>query len=1188
MYLKKLESVGFKSFAERISVDFVPGVTAVVGPNGSGKSNITDAIRWVLGEQSAKSLRGSKMQDIIFAGSDSRKPLNVAEVTLTLDNKDQRLPIDYEEVAVTRRVYRSGESEYLINKQSCRLKDIVDLFLDSGLGKEAFSIIGQGRVEEILSSKSEERRSIFEEAAGVLKYKKRKQNAEKKLVDTEDNLSRVEDIIHEIEGQLEPLQEQSSIAKEYLEKKDELEQYEVSLLVTEIESYHNDWQNLLNQIDDKKQHLLQIKTEINKDDAQLETYRKQISELDEKIEAWQEDKLSLTQQIEQLDGKRNLLTEQLKHFDESKERLTNQIEAHQDQIDQYELDVEDHEKKWALLKSQRDETTETIEKIKTELTQTGSQVEEEIESLKAQYIDLLNEQAAKKNEKLSIEKQIDQANHRKQRLDDRFKELIENREALQDKEKSFQSEVEQQRETLRETQRQIGEMESSIQELLHDVQEDEGKKQEAYRLIDQLRSKQEMLEEMKSSYSGFYYGVKSVLQAAKRNELSGIHGAVAELVDIDEKYVTAIETALGGQAQNLVTTDEQAARQAINWLKKTNNGRATFLPMTSIRPRQVRQEDLKRIQHDGWIGIASDLVATDPAYDSIVKQLLGNIIITSDLKAANAIAKQTNHRYRMVTLDGDVVNPGGSMTGGAKKKSNQASLFTREKELEETTSKLARYEKRTKQFEEQLYEKQQQLEQLKADLSQLNERKSEQQEMMQTKEQELYSVSYQVSNLQDQLKVYDQENEQLDAEMNQHQSDLKEVTSYLADSEEETEALRIKIEDLTNNLSSYKEAHEQLRERLNHMQIRYAEQDSEVKNQKVRYDEALADLEEEKQAKQEKVDELKQLEASYEQQDTVENLTDHLKSNRQELLAVNENIDQGRENRQQITHKRDDLEREVKEKNRQYEKESHDVQKLEVHANRLDVELENRLEQLREDYMLTHERAREEYGITEDLEASREKVKLIKRSIDELGHVNLGAIEEYERIQERYDFLTSQQADLLEAKQTLYDVIAEMDQEMVRKFSDTFSKIQKEFTTVFQTLFGGGRAELELTDPEDLLETGVDITAQPPGKKLQHLSLLSGGERSLTAIALLFAILRVRPVPFCVLDEVEAALDEANVYRFANYLREFSAETQFIVITHRKGTMELADVLYGVTMQESGVSKLVSVKLEETKDMILS
>lgn len=914
MYLKKLESVGFKSFAERISVDFVPGVTAVVGPNGSGKSNITDAIRWVLGEQSAKSLRGSKMQDIIFAGSDSRKPLNVAEVTLTLDNKDQRLPIDYEEVAVTRRVYRSGDSEYLINKQPCRLKDIVDLFLDSGLGKEAFSIIGQGRVEEILSSKSEERRSIFEEAAGVLKYKKRKQNAEKKLIDTADNLSRVEDIIHEIEGQLGPLQEQSAIAKEYLERKDELEQYEVSLLVTEIESYHEEWQQLLSKIDKKKEYLLNLKTEVNKDDAQLETYRQTITALDQEIEEWQEKKLTLTQQIEQLDGQRNLLTEQLKHFDENKERLKNQIQAYQDQIEQGEFDVEDHEGKLNLLKSQRDETKKTINELKEKLNQTGHQVEEQIETLKAQYIDQLNEQAAKKNEKHSKEKQIEQTSYRKQRLDERFEELIRQREELQENEQFYTNEIEHEQSTYQEIETKVEQANKSYAALAEDIRVDEGKKQEAYRLIDQLRSKKDMLEQMKSSYSGFYYGVKAILQASKKKKIQGIHGAVAELLEIDEAYVTAIETALGGQAQNIVTSDEAAARSAIRWLKKSNSGRATFLPLTSIRPRKIRQEDINRLDQEGFIGIAADLVSVDSAYESIAKQLLGNILITENLKAANEIAKKMNHRYRIVTLEGDVVNPGGSMTGGAKKNSNQASLFTREKELDETASKLNRYEQKTKQFEHNLQEKQTKQEQLKKEIADLQEQKRNQEEIIKEKEQQLYSVTYQLSNVQDQLNVYDQENDQLEIEINELKKDLNDVTEFLKGSEKETNRLREKIEHLTNNLSTYKEAHEEVREQLNHMQIRFAEQDSEVRNQRNRYEEALSDLEEGKKIKQAKELELKQLQESYEQKDSIENLTTNLKTYRQNLVTLNENIDAGREKRQSITHQRDDLEREVKEK----------------------------------------------------------------------------------------------------------------------------------------------------------------------------------------------------------------------------------------------------------------------------------
>ncbi|WP_277673398.1 chromosome segregation protein SMC [Piscibacillus halophilus] len=1189
MFLKKLESVGFKSFAERITVDFVPGVTAVVGPNGSGKSNITDAIRWVLGEQSAKSLRGAKMEDIIFAGSDSRRALNVAEVTLTLDNKDQRLPIDYEEVAVTRRVYRSGESEYLINKQSCRLKDIVDLFMDSGLGKEAFSIISQGKVEEILSSKSEERRSIFEEAAGVLKYKQRKNKAVKKLSETDDNLNRVEDIIHEIEGQLEPLKEQAAVAKEYLEKKEELEQHEVSLTVTEIEQIHTQWGELLQEIDTIKEQLVEEKTSIQADESKVEEIGQHIQSLDEKIEDLQDKKLKFTQQIEQLDGQKNLLVERLKHYDESKEKLVHDIKETQDQIDQYELDYEDHEMKLNVLRAQRDETKQTIKDIKEDIDNSGVDIEDQIESMKAEYIEVLNEQAANRNEKASIEKQIEQTKARKQRLDERFEKLIEERESLEEDQSAQAQEKVSLDDQLQKINQELKELQDLHQQLTDEIRQDEEKLYKGYRIIEQLRSKKDMLEDMKESYSGFFHGVKSILQAKEKGSLEGIHGAVAQIIDIPNDYVTAMETALGGQAQNIVVGNDQEARKAIQWLKKTNSGRATFLPMSTIKPRHIDSRVIDQIHHhDGFVGIGSDLVKYNSTYDAIVKSLLGNVLIAKTLKDANDLARKSNHRFRIVTLEGDVVNPGGSMSGGAKKQSNQTSLFTRDRELEEVQSKLKDFETKSLDFERKLSEKKKRHKQIQQDLQEKQTAKDELYDKYQMVKESYQSLQARLSNINDQLSVYDQENNQHEEEIGQLSAELESITEKLSTQDEQSEKLRQEIDNLSSNQSDFKANVEKHKEKLNHMQIRLAEQESEVRNQNERLNQIQENLNEARVEKQQYEEELERLEESHQNSQTIDELSNTITEARTQLVNINDQLDQSREERQKHIQSRDDLERELKERNRQYQQKNSHMQQLEVKANRLDVDLENRLNHLREEYMLTFEKAKRDYGITEEIEETREKVKLIKRAIDELGTVNLGSIEEYERIQERYEFLTEQQQDLLEAKETLHSIIQEMDEEMIRRFSETFEQIQEQFTTVFKELFGGGRAELKLTNPDDLLETGVDIIAQPPGKKLQNLSLLSGGERALTAIALLFAILRVRPVPFCVLDEVEAALDEANVMRFGKYLNEFSKQTQFIVITHRKGTMENADVLYGITMQESGVSKLVSVKLEETEEMVLN
>ncbi|GAA0495413.1 chromosome segregation protein SMC [Salinibacillus aidingensis] len=1186
MFLKRLDTVGFKSFAERISVDFVPGVTAVVGPNGSGKSNITDAIRWVLGEQSAKSLRGSKMEDIIFAGSDTRKALNFAEVSLVLDNEDSALPIDYQEVDITRRVYRSGESEFLINQQPCRLKDIIDLFMDSGLGKEAFSIISQGKVEEILSSKPEERRAIFEEAAGVLKYKQRKKKAEMKLAETQENLYRVEDIIYEIEGQLEPLKEQAETAETYLQKKDELKKHEVSLLVTEIERLNEEWQSLLSQIEEQKQEILHKQTGIQQEEAELEKERAEIQGLDQAIEQMQNQMLSLTQELENLEGRKRLFNERWKHYEENKDKLADEEKRLDEKIANVTKQLTEDEEQLNVLVSERKETKERMADLEQSLGTSRESMEEKIEELKSEYIEVLNEQAAKRNELQGIERSLEQNKQKKNRMTDRFQGLLDQRKEIDQEQETITDQLKTIEQTLTEKQKLLNGEKSALEEQKSQVEEEQKKLNQGYQFIHKLRSKKEMLEEMKEDFSGFFHGVKAVLKARERKELSGIHGAVAETIQIGDDYVLAIETALGGQAQHIIMESENDARQAIQWLKKTNNGRATFLPLPSMQPKRIPEHLIRNIEnHQGFIGVAEQLVDYDQKFSNAIQSLLGNIVIARTLKDANELAGLLNRRFRIVTLDGDVVNPGGSMTGGAQKKKNQ-SLFTREKELGQVSEKLQEFEERTKSFEHQLDDHIQSQKQKEKRVQELEDEINQLQSQVSKLQGYLREVKLKRENVNDHLSLYDQEQEQFQEEEQELKNSTDALSSRLQELEDEAENLQNQIDTLTHELTNQQESSEKIQQEYHQLQVMLAEQDTNVKNQKEKVNSLKRDLSDFQSQKDQLKEEHIALEEIKEQGQTAEEIEKEIENKRKEKRETQNTLKSKREERQQRNQMTEDLEKEIKERNRILNQSTDDLQQKEVKANRLDVELENNLSVLQEEYMLSFDKALSDFGRTDNTDEAKQTVQQIKQEIDRLGTVNLGAIDEYKRIQERYEFLTTQRQDLLEAKDTLYAVIKEMDGEMVTRFEGTFNQIQKEFTDVFKKLFGGGRADLKLTDPKDLLETGVDIVAQPPGKKLQNLGLLSGGERALTAIALLFAILRVRPVPFCVLDEVEAALDEANVNRFAQYLKEFSENTQFIVITHRKGTMEEADVLYGVTMQESGVSKLVSVRLEETDQMV--
>ncbi|MFD1360309.1 chromosome segregation protein SMC [Lentibacillus salinarum] len=1186
MYLKRLESVGFKSFAERISIDFVPGVTSVVGPNGSGKSNITDAIRWVLGEQSARSLRGSKMEDVIFQGSDTRRALNVAEVTLVLDNSDKELPLDYEEVSVTRRVYRSGESEFYLNKQSCRLKDIVDLFMDSGLGREAFSIISQGKVEEILSSKADERRSIFEEAAGVLKYKQRKKKAEYKLAETQENLNRVEDIIHEIEQQIEPLKEQAETARQYLDKKEQLKQYDISLLITEIEQLHGEWQGLLDELEKEKTDELNQKTAIQTKESELEQERQALQKLDETIEQLQANLLSTTQQLEQYEGKKHVFNERTKHFSENKEKLEAQKKETAERIEMLKYELSQENVKRSSLQESRDETKDRVKQLQANLTTDRENIVEQIEELKSDYIEYLNQQAAKRNEKQSIQQQLDQIAGKKDKQVEKFEDLLAERQDLSTNTEKLKSDYARQEAIYQTKSQEVQHMKEDLTAKRHAFQEAQTKLYQGYQHIEKLKSKKEMLEDMKEDFQGFFYGVKAVLKAREEKKLDGIHGAVIELVDVPKQYITAIETVLGGQAQHVVVNDDKKARQAISWLKKTNSGRATFLPLSSIQARFVPKDMLaKAADHSGFVGVASDLVSAPSEFQKAVNHLMGHVLVAKTLKDANEIAGLVKRKHRVVTLEGDVVNPGGSMSGGAQKKSKQ-SLFTREKDLQDVTEKLEDFQQKANTFEKQVDKQKRAISQLEQAIATEEDQASKEQERLQEMRASCKEAEMKLASLNDNLALYDQDKQQFDQDTSDLTSRDEQLTKELDTISEQLKTTQQQIDKLTEQETAFQENQDQLKEDYQQAQVTLAEQEERLKNQREKTNSLqtqLSDYQEQYDVVANDLNELLDMQNAEETEEEIEAKISEAKTTKDTVTAK---IQEMRANRSERTQLLQDQDRELKEENKQHQAFKEAIQEKEVKANRLDVELENRLSRLQTEYTMTFEKAMQDYDKTDNIQETQSMVEQIKQAINQLGTVNLGAIDEHDRISERYDFLSGQQTDLVEAKQTLHAVIAEMDEEMEKRFGATFGQIKEEFSLVFKQLFGGGKAELKLTDPKNLLDTGVEIIAQPPGKKLQHLGLLSGGERALTAIALLFAILRVRPVPFCVLDEVEAALDEANVVRFAKYLQTYSDNTQFIVITHRKGTMEESDVLYGITMQESGVSRLVSVRLEETEELI--
>ncbi|MEK5206541.1 chromosome segregation protein SMC [Psychrobacillus sp. FSL H8-0510] len=1180
MFLKRLEIVGFKSFADRIGIDFVPGVTAVVGPNGSGKSNVTDAIRWVLGEQSAKSLRGAKMEDVIFAGSDSRKALNFAEVNLILDNTDQRVALDFSEISVTRRVFRSGDSEYLLNKQTCRLKDITDLFMDSGLGKEAFSIISQGRVDEILNSRPEDRRTIFEETAGVLKYKQRKKKAEFKLIETDDNLNRVLDILHELDSRMEPLQIQSSLASDYLMMSAELKDIEIAVIAHDLRDFVQENMELktkLSELQHIKQSLLLQIDELEKN---IQQDRKVMTAIDEKLDTEQSELVESSSELERLEGRKLLLAEKQQNASQQISQLKKALAEERYKVQTVEEQMKTNNKEKSNKQAQLKMLRAKKVQIDHVLSKSASEMEEEIEDLKSTYIDLLNEEATMKNEMKHMEQQLHFELVTSEKMVADYQEIKNELEKLTIRKNELdpllskcQKDL-QARLTDYKTKREVSErLEGSFEE-------QQTMLQKAYQMKHQMQARRDSLEELESEFSGFFQGVKEVLIARDKKELKGIHGAVAELIQIPESYMTAIDTAIGPQSQHIITDSSQDARIAIDWLKKKRVGRATFLPLQVMKSRKINEFTLNSIQdHPSFVNTADKLVNYSEGYQIIVENLLGNIIIAKDLKGANEMAARLQYKFRFVTLDGDVVNAGGSLTGGSVKQ--QSSLFTRKAELEQLNIKLVELEKSVLEAEVSVSKRKQEVQDLKIDLEDTRisgEQLRELEHKLLSESRECAAI---ISRLTSQLLEYDEEK----TEKNHlHEGLVQKKAQTAARSKEINESL-ISIQKTIDELQSLKQQSLQEKDKFQNELGELLSLIAVVNEQLSQLEKEKVLLEQSSTVSVQKVTTLQKEIAWYENDDQGETSPEELielieqHKKKKEYLIVQ--IQSGKTKRSELAQLILQAELSLKQLQQQANIHLMDERTLDIKQSKIEVEMKSLQNHLEETYEMTLEDAEQDYPFDMDEDLARKKVKLLKRSIEELGPINLSSIQEFEQVNERHSFLTEQREDLLSAQETLHEVIKEMDEEMTIRFETTFNEIQRHFKVVFRELFGGGQADLLLTDPTSLLDTGIEILAQPPGKKLQNLSLLSGGERALTAIALLFSILRTRPVPFCILDEVEAALDEANVTRYSDYLKKFSNDTQFIVITHRKGTMEGADVLYGITMQESGISKLVSVKLEE-------
>ncbi|UJD03661.1 chromosome segregation protein SMC [Streptococcus infantis] len=1177
MYLKEIEIQGFKSFADKTKIVFDQGVTAVVGPNGSGKSNITESLRWALGESSVKSLRGGKMPDVIFAGTESRKPLNYASVVVTLDNQDGFIKDAGQEIKVERHIYRTGDSEYKIDGKKVRLRDIHDLFLDTGLGRDSFSIISQGKVEEIFNSKPEERRAIFEEAAGVLKYKTRRKETESKLQQTQDNLDRLEDIIYELDNQIKPLEKQAATARKFIELDGQRKAIYLDVLVAQIQASKaeldlteeelNQVQELLtsyyqkreeleeeNQTLKKKRHDLQ--SEMTKDQSTLMDLTGLISELERKLalSKLETEQVALNQQEAQarlasLDEKRNALIQEK----EEKEANLSQLEEN--------LAV----------------NTKELNRLEAELLAFSDDPDQMIEQLRERFVAFLQEEADVSNQLTRIENDLENSRQQTQKQEEQL-------ESLKEQLASAKSKASEQEHALKSAK-------EKVQSLLADYQtnaKQEEEQKQAYQSqqnqlfdrLDSLKNKQakaQSLENILKNHSNFYAGVKSVLQ--EKNRLGGIIGAVSEHLTFDVRYQTALEIALGASSQHIIVEDEQAATKAIDFLKRNRAGRATFLPLTTIKARSISGQNQDVIASSpGFLGMADELVTFDAKLEAIFKNLLATTAIFDTVEHARDAARKVRYQVRMVTLDGTELRTGGSYAGGANRQNN--SIFIKP-ELEQLQKEIAQEEKLLRQEEENLKSVQEALN----ELSQTLETIKYQGEQARIQEQGLYlayqQTSQQVEELETLLKLQEQELTNLRG--GDWQAEKEKCQERLAIIATEKQKLESEIEEIKSNKNAIQERYQNLQEKISQERLlktemlgqkRYEVADIERINNEL---ENLNNEQEEiERLLQEKVDNLEKVD------------TELLAKQEAEAKSQKEEIQQGLIRKQfeldDIEGQLDDIASHLEQARQQNEEWIRKQTRAEATKEKITDRLRYLQGQLTEEYQISYTEALEQANLLEDLATAEQKVKDLEKSIRSLGPVNLDAIEQFDEVHERLEFLNTQRDDILSAKNLLLETITEMNDEVKERFKSTFEAIRESFKVTFKQMFGGGQADLILTEG-DLLTAGVEISVQPPGKKIQSLNLMSGGEKALSALALLFSIIRVKTIPFVILDEVEAALDEANVKRFGDYLNRFDKDSQFIVVTHRKGTMAAADSIYGVTMQESGVSKIVSVKLKDLENM---
>lgn len=1181
MYLKSIEVQGFKSFANKIVFDFHNGITGIVGPNGSGKSNVADAVRWVLGEQSAKQLRGAKMEDVIFAGTQNRKPVGFAYVAITLDNSDHALPVEYDEVTVSRRVYRSGESEYKINGHSCRLRDVTEMFYDTGIGKEGYSIIGQGQIDKILSGKPDERRELFDEAAGIVKFKRRKSAAIKKLENERSNLVRVNDILSELEKQVGPLKQQSEKAKEYLNYKTDLKKYDVNAFLLETDRIRKETAELNGRLKIVDDDLEDSKSEYDNTKSEYESAENQLNDINTQIDENSQTVSALELENQKLQGEINVFTEQIKTFNANKQ-------LHSERLLDIEKDKQNKNNSVKELREQYNDLNTELSEYNDKLAainDTAKALNAEIEGISGQIdnrqnsiYDNLTEQSTIKAENQKFVTMLEQLEIKKSELTSHIIKGKSDESAQKQVIKSLTAELDNAVGKLEDINNSIEESNTSVTQLKAEIAEKNSELDKLTQNYHREKSRLESLINITERYDGYGNSIKKIMELKDSNP--GILGVIADIVKVEKQYETAIETALGGTIQNIVTDKESTAKELIGYLKQNKLGRATFLPLNAIHARNTLENEAC-INEKGVIGVASNLVRVSFEYEGLAKYLLGRILVVDNIDNALLIAKKYKYTLRIVTLEGEQLNPGGSMTGGAFR--NSSNLLGRRREIEELKQSVSNTNKQITQEKAAVADLRNQVAKYREALDSYNKLLRETHIRKNTIDVNLKQADLKLSEIIASYGDDIKEQASIDSEILKISESRNQVSGNLNLLDNQNEAARKEIENLGKTLEAKKSEEAAVALKIENLKISHSsiEQKASFINENIeRLCKELDNLEEEKTSIQEKIGETKELVSA--KQADIELVKNSIEESERKITAIGEKLEDLRAAKGKVNASHKEFFKKREELNEKIILLEKDSMRLHNQYDRLEESYDSLVDYMWNEYELTYSYALElKSDELNNINDIRKQINILKAAIKKLGDVNVNAIEEYKSVSERYEFMKTQHDDMIEAEESLMKVIEELDEGMRAQFTAKFEEIKVEFDKVFKELFGGGRGTIELVEGEDILEAGILIISQPPGKKLQNMMQLSGGEKALTAIALLFAIQNLKPSPFCLLDEIEAALDDSNVGRYANYLHKLTKHTQFIVITHRRGTMSAADRLYGITMQEKGVSTLVSVDLIE-------